>query len=67
MLAKGVCYGLNPLYSNPDSVCVHAKSLRSCLTLSNHMDCSPPGSSVCGVSQARILTWVTMPSSGGSS
>ena len=31
------------------------------------MDCSPPGSSVHGVLQARILEWVTMPSSRGSS
>ena len=31
------------------------------------MDCSPPGSSVHGISQARILEWVAMPSSGGSS
>ena len=27
------------------------------------MDCSPPGSSVHGILQARILEWVTMPSS----
>ena len=31
------------------------------------MDCSPPGSSVHGISQARILEWVAMPSSRGSS
>ena len=31
------------------------------------MDCSPPGSSVHGISQARILGWVAMPSSRGSS
>ena len=29
------------------------------------MDCSPPGSSVHGISQARILEWVVMPSSRG--
>jgi len=29
------------------------------------MDCSPPGSSVHGISQARILEWVAMPSSKG--
>ena len=28
---------------------------QSCLTLSNRMDCSPPGSSIHGISQARIL------------
>ena len=31
------------------------------------MDCSPPGSSVCGILQARMLGWVAMPSSRGSS
>ena len=31
------------------------------------MDCSPPGSSVHGILQARILQWVAMPSSKGSS
>ena len=34
---------------------------QSCLTLCNPMDCSPPGSSVHGISQARILEWVTIP------
>ena len=31
----------------------HAKLLRSCLTLCNPMDCSPPGFSVHGILQAR--------------
>ena len=31
-----------------------------CPTLCNPMDCSPPGSSVCGISQARILKWVAI-------
>ena len=43
------------------------KSLRSCATLGNPMDCSPPGFSVHGILQARILEWVAMPSSRGSS
>ena len=47
--------------------CVHAKSLQSCLTLSNPMDCSPLGSSIQGVLQARILEWFAMPSSRRSS
>ena len=34
-----------------------AKSLQSCPTLSDPMDCSPPGSSVHGVFQARVLEW----------
>ena len=44
-------------------VCVHAQSLQSCLTQCIPMDCSPPGSSVPGIFQARILEWVAMPSS----
>ena len=47
--------------------CVHAKSLQSCLTLCHPMECSPPGSSVHGILQARILEWVAGPSSRGSS
>ena len=38
-----------------------------CMTLCNPMDCSPPGSSVHGIFQARILEWVSMPSSRESS
>ena len=38
-----------------------AKSLQSCLTLCDPMDCSQPGSSVHGISQARILEWVAIP------
>ena len=37
-----------------------------CLTLCNPMDSSPPGSSVYGILQARILEWVAMPTSRGS-
>ena len=39
---------------------------QSCLTLCNPMDCSPPGSSVHGILQARMLEWVAIPFSGGS-
>ena len=31
------------------------------------MDCNPPGSSVCGILQARVLEWVAIPFSRGSS
>ena len=34
---------------------LHAKSLQSCPTLCDSMDSSLPGSSVCGILQARIL------------
>ena len=33
------------------------KATQSCLTLSNTMDCSPPGSSIHGIFQARVLEW----------
>ena len=46
---------------------VCAKLPQSCLTLCDRMDCSPPGSSDYGLLQARILEWVAMPSSRGSS
>ena len=34
-----------------------AKSLQSCPTLSDPMDCSLPGSSIHGIFQARVLEW----------
>ena len=59
---KALSYKHIPLWL-PD---VHAKSLQSCLTLCDLMDCSPPGFSVHGILQARILEWAAMPSSRGS-
>ena len=47
--------------------CEPAKSLQSCPTLCNPLDCSLQGFSVHGILQARILEWVAMPSSRGSS
>ena len=46
---------------------MRAKLLQLCPTLCDSMDCSPPGSSVHGILQARRLEWVAMPSSRGSS
>ena len=44
--------------------CMKVKSesdvAQSCLTLSDPMHCSPPGSSVHGIFQARVLKWVTI-------
>ena len=48
-------------------LCTYYQSLQSCPTLCDPMDCSPPGSSVHGILQARILEWVVMPFSRGSS
>ena len=43
---------------------VHAKTFQSRLTLCDPMDCSPPGSSVHGILQARILECIITLSSG---
>ena len=40
--------------------CCCCKLLQSCPTLHDPMDCSPPGSSVHGILQARILEWVAI-------
>ena len=40
---------------------------KSCLTLSDPMDCSMPGSTVHGIFQARIMEWVALSFSRGSS
>ena len=42
-------------------VCVYAQ----CLILCNLLDCSPPGSSIHGILQAKILEWVAISYSGG--
>ena len=46
---------------------VKVKVTQLCLTLCNPMFCSPPGSSVHGILQARILEWAAVPFSRGSS
>ena len=60
------CMHLPPLSQTVLCVC-YAKLLQSCPTLCEPMDCSPPVSSVHRILQARILEWVAMPSSRGSS
>ena len=60
--------GLQPMGSQTvkeEEVCT--KSFQSCPVICDGVDCSPPDSSVHGILQARILEWVAMPSSGGSS
>ena len=66
---------LLPLPLRPRFVNVGLRHFQSCAclvsqlcpTLCNPMDCSPPDSSVCGILQARVLEWVAIPSSRGSS
>ena len=45
---------------------MQAKLLQPYLTLFDLVDCSPPGSSVHGILQARIPEWIAMPSFRGS-
>ena len=53
------------LYCSSFVVCVLVA--QSCLTLCHSMDCSPPGSSVPEIFQARLLEWVAISFSRGSS
>ena len=48
-------------------VCVLFLCAQLYSTFCHPMDCSPPGSSVCGILQARILEWVAISYSRGSS
>ena len=48
-------------------LCVGVLVTQLCLTLCNSMDYSPPGFPVHGILQARILEWVAISSSRGSS
>ena len=64
MLAMVECWGQRLTHSNLEHVLDWV--VQSCPTVPNSMNCSPPGSSVHGILQARILEWVAMPSSRGS-
>ena len=50
---------LKLMYNHPAAAAA-AKSLQSCPTLCDPTDGSPPGSSVPGILQARILEWVAI-------
>ena len=60
-------FSLITVFPSPSPMCMRAKSLQSYPTLCDPRDCSPPGSSLHGILQARTLEWVAMPSSRGSS
>ena len=71
MITKGFKQGYNGLFFQihfNGISCLHVCCCFSCVHLfCNFWDCSPPGSSAHGILQARILEWVTMPSSRESS
>ena len=64
-----VCYLCNLItYEDPvRDVMGYDMHAQSCLSLGSPMDCSPPSSSVHGILQARILEWVAISFSRGSS
>ena len=56
------------IFSGPFSLLLKwSEVTQLCPTLCDPMDCSPPGSSVHGIFQARVLEWVTISFSRGSS
>ena len=81
VIADGPTEGIFPLYLQTactESLAVttgrdtHARKrvfvhAQTCPILCNPMGCSPPGSSIHGIPQGRILEWVAMPSSSRSS
>ena len=57
---------LSGVYSMPSTALpLWAKPLQLCSTLYDPIDCSPPGFSVPGILQARIMKWAAVPSSRG--
>ena len=48
------------LFAAAAAAAAAAKSLQSCPTLCDTIDCSPPGSPVPGILQARTLEWVAI-------
>ena len=64
---KKVCLLLIVPPASLVGVAVCAKSIQLCPALCDPVDCSPQGSFVLGISQARILQWVAISFSKGSS
>ena len=57
----------HPYMTTGKTIVVIVLVTQSCPTLCDPTDCSPPGSSVYGILQARILQWIAIPFSRGSS
>jgi len=68
LLFRGInCNCKLTLHQTSTAAAAAAKLLHSCLTLCDLMDCSLPGSSIHEILQARILEWVAISFSKGSS
>ena len=66
--SKNTGVGCHRLLRHVQIISVKVKCVsQPCLTLCYPVDCSPPGSFVHGILQARILGWVDIPFSRGSS
>ena len=65
--ASAASYSIHLATSHTRIACPPVLCASSRPTSCDSMNCSPPGSSVHGILQARILEWVAMPSSRGSS
>ena len=65
-LSRHTCRSIYRCWNELNKLNYNGMCAKSCLTLYDPMDCSPPGSSVHGIFQARILKWLAMPSSKGS-
>ena len=61
-ITESLCYTPETALLFANQLC--AKSLLSCPTFCDHMDCSPPGLSVHGILQARILVVLPFPPPG---
>ena len=66
-LKKAVFWGAYLYFPFFISLPSESEVTQSCLTLCDPVDCSPPGSSIHGILQARILEWVAISFSRGSS
>ena len=53
------------MHSHKVMLMITLLAAQSCLALCNPMDCNPPGSSVHGIFQARIVEWLAIPFSRG--
>ena len=67
LLRENTLDSKTPDILNLKRISVCAKSLQLCTALCDPMDCSPSDSSVHGILQARILEWIAIPFSRGSS
>ena len=54
-ISRKLCWLKYPSPKMLHTICMGPKMLQTCLTVCDHMDCSPPYSSVCGIHKARIL------------